>query len=97
MDTLLINEKLIAQFKFWLDGQVQQGMRFRNELFGCAAGFQSSQRHEAFDLAWRLSQRPGQQVVVTTSNFHYTVWVSLRSSESQKTRTANQQLALTAC
>ena len=82
METLLINEKFICQFKFWMDDRVQQGMRFRNDLFAQVAGFQSSQRREAFELAWKLSQERGQQVVVTATHLHYTVWLNLRSPAS---------------
>lgn len=83
METLLINEKFISQFKYWLDDQVQQGMRFRNDLFTQVAGFKNSQRREAFDLAWKLSQEREGQVIVTATNFHYTVWLNLRSPEGE--------------
>ena len=99
METLLINEKFISQFKFWLDGQVQQGMRFRSELFAHVAEFKSSQRREAFDLTWKLSQEKGQQVIVTATNSHYIVWLNLRSSADESTTSDSEGVApaLVAC
>jgi hypothetical protein len=85
METLLINEEFISQFKFWLDGQVQQGMTFRDDLFGYVAEFKNSQRHEAFDLTWKLSQENGQQVVVTATRSHYRIWLNLRSTTELST------------
>lgn len=78
METLLISENLVSQFKFWRDGQTQTGMRFRNELFCYVSKFDSRQRHKVFELAWNLACE-GAQVVITAERSQYTVWVSLRS------------------
>ncbi|NJR61927.1 MAG: hypothetical protein HC769_25725 [Cyanobacteria bacterium CRU_2_1] len=75
---LLINEALVSPFKFWSTGQIQQGMRFRNELFRYIAKFERTHRQQAFDLAWIHSQNDA-SVVVTVTQLHYTVWESLRS------------------
>ncbi|MCU0524834.1 MAG: hypothetical protein MUF72_08425 [Elainella sp. Prado103] len=79
METLLINEQFVSQFKFWQDGQIRSGMRFRKDLFECISQFNQHQRHQAFDLAWRLSLA-GREVVVTVSPTQYTVWGNLRVS-----------------
>lgn len=78
METLLISGNLVSQFKFWWDGQIQTGMRFRNELFCYVSKFDSQQRHKVFELAWTLACE-GAQVVITAEPSQYTVWVSLRS------------------
>jgi hypothetical protein len=96
METLLINEEFISQFKFWLDGHVQQGMSFRNDLFGYVAEFKNSQRHEAFDLTWKLSQQKGQQVVVTATHSHYKVWLNLRSTTESIPLDSDAQMPLLA-
>ena len=80
METLLINEQFVAQFKYWQQDQVRTGMRFRNNLFEYVAQFDRQQRHQAFDLAWQLSQA-GRQLVVTSSSEFYTVWADLRYSD----------------
>lgn len=82
METLLINEKFVSQFKYWREGQIRTGMRFRNNLFEHSAVFSQRQRHEAFDLAGRL-EADGRAVVVTASADQYRVWLSLRSSKEE--------------
>lgn len=77
-NALLINEAFVIHFKFWMDGQIRSGMRFRHDLFGFVAQFASDRRQSAFDLAWDLSQR-GSQVVITTAASTYTVWYNLRT------------------
>ncbi|MBW4464080.1 MAG: hypothetical protein KME07_01400 [Pegethrix bostrychoides GSE-TBD4-15B] len=80
METLLINEQFVSQFKYWQAGQIRTGMRFRNNLFEHVAQFKANQRPQAFELAWKLTQA-GQEAIVTASTAQYTVWVSLRSKE----------------
>jgi hypothetical protein len=80
METLLISEELVSQFKFWMDGKIQTGMRFRRELFRHVSKFKNHQRQEAFDLAWKLAQKD-RGVIITASTFQYTVWVNLRSQD----------------
>lgn len=77
METLLINEQVVDQFKYWREGQIRIGMRFRSDLFEHISKFEHSQRHQAFDLAWRLGIA-GKTVVVTASAEQYVVWAGLR-------------------
>jgi hypothetical protein len=77
MSTLLINEQFVSQFKYWREGQIWTGMRFRNDLFEFVSEFNRQQRHEAFDLAWRLAQS-GKESIVTATSSRYTVWLNLR-------------------
>jgi len=77
METLLIDEQFVSQFKYWRAGQVRTGMRFRNNLFEYISQFKQNQRHQAFALAWELAQT-GRDVIVTASATRYIVWVNLR-------------------
>jgi hypothetical protein len=77
METLLINEQFVFQFKYWRDGQIRVGMRFRSNLFESVSQFKHNQRPQAFELAWQLDQG-GKEVVVTASPTQYTVWVNLK-------------------
>lgn len=77
METLLINEQIVSQFKYWREGQMQKGMRFRSNLFEHVALFNYRQRQQVFELAERLTES-GKQVVVTASPTQYIVWVNLR-------------------
>jgi hypothetical protein len=56
METLLINEQLVCQFKYWHEGQLRTGMRFRNSLFEFVARLAADQRLQVFDLADQLVQ-----------------------------------------
>jgi hypothetical protein len=81
MEPLLINETFISRFKFWLDGQVQDGMHHREELFRCFRTETQQGRQRIYDLGWALSHE-GVHTVITASQHHYTLWVSLRSLET---------------
>ncbi|MBF2027642.1 MAG: hypothetical protein IGS48_12875 [Oscillatoriales cyanobacterium C42_A2020_001] len=78
MEPLLISENLVSFFKFWLDEQVHDGMRWGHELFHQYESFDKSQRQQAYSFAWALAER-GVQVVITASQSNYRVWGSLRS------------------
>lgn len=77
METLLINEQFVSQFKYWRAGQVRTGMRFRSNLFEYVSQFKQHQRPQAFERAWELTQT-GREAIVTASATQYTVWVNLR-------------------
>ncbi|MBD2155627.1 hypothetical protein [Leptolyngbya sp. FACHB-16] len=78
MEPLLICETFVSRFKFWLDGQIHDGMQHRNELFRCLRKETVLGRQQVYDLSWALSHE-GVHTVVTASKGHYTLWVSLRS------------------
>lgn len=77
METLLINEQLIYQFKYWREGQIRTGMRFRQGLFEYVSQFNQWQRYQAFELAWQLTQA-NREVIMTASLNQYTIWANLR-------------------
>lgn len=79
METLLINEQFVSQFKYWQEGQMRTGMRFRNNLFESIVVFDCRQRVQVFDLVERLAEA-GQEVVVTAAPTQYTVWGNLRTA-----------------
>lgn len=51
METLLINEQFVSQFKYWREEQLRTEMRFRNHLFEHIDAFAYHQRHQVFELA----------------------------------------------
>lgn len=81
MEPMLICEDFISRFKFWLDGQMQDGMHHRNELFRCLRTEKLLGRQKIYDLGWAIAQE-GVHTVITASKDHYTLWVSLRSQAS---------------
>lgn len=78
---LIIREEMVSPFKFWREGLLQVGVILRYEIFQLVFRFDINQRQEAFDLAWKLSQT-GRKSIITVTDFHYTVWETLRSPET---------------
>lgn len=78
METLLINEQFVSQFKYWREEQLRTEMRFRNHLFEHIDAFAYHQRHQVFELAEQLAES-GKGVIVTVSPNQYTIWVNLRT------------------
>jgi hypothetical protein len=78
LPVLLIQDQVIL-FKFWLNGNVQEGLQYRNKLFFKSQLFQCYQRAEALELGYKISQK-NIQTVITFSELNYTLWVDLQSS-----------------
>ncbi|MGI0483958.1 hypothetical protein ACN4EK_00905 [Pantanalinema rosaneae CENA516] len=78
MEPLLISEDYVCFFKFWLDGQIQAGMRWEHKLFRHCRTFDKSHRQQVYSLAWALMEHQ-MQVVITASKTTYQVWISLDS------------------
>lgn len=87
---LLISETFISPFKFWEAGQIHKGMRFRNQLFRSAGCFDTAQRQQVFDISSSFVQA-GQEVVITTTRSHYTIWVCLISPKQASPQPASPQ------
>ncbi len=79
---LLISDKMVSFFKFWADGEVQQGMRCGKELFQYCQSADRSQRQQAYTIACTLAEA-GATVVITTCGSHYKIWRSLRTPEAE--------------
>lgn len=92
METLLINEQFVSPFKYWQEGKVQTGMRFRNDLFKHINAFSHRQRHQAFDLAESLVEA-GKEVVITASSLQYIVWANLRASSHPPLEQPDRRIA----
>lgn len=90
---LLIDEAFISLFKFWRDEQIQQGMRFRDQLFRSVSCFDATQREQMFALSSCLVQA-GQEVVVTTANARYTIWVCLTPPQRSQDCSTQSTMAL---
>lgn len=93
MEPILLTEEIVSFFKFWMDGQIQEGMRWNCELFRHHRTFSKSQRELVFTSAWELTH-DGTQVVITVSPDKYQIWLNLRTLSSEKKRSINQELAI---
>ncbi|MBL1175283.1 hypothetical protein [Pantanalinema sp. GBBB05] len=76
MEPLLLSEDCVFFFKFWLDGQIQEGMRWGYKLFRHCRTFDKDHRQQVYTLAWALMEHEV-PVVITASQFNYRVWISL--------------------
>lgn len=81
MEMLFINEALVSPFKFWRNGQVQQGMRFGDRLFCHVRSFERDARAQVFDMSHQYAYA-GVEAMITATPSQYTLWVSLRHLES---------------
>lgn len=79
---ILLSEKSICRFKFWQDGDIREGMRFQNNLYGLLRVLPIEQRWIAYDLTCTYTQR-GIDVVLTCNDTYYYLWVNLRSAGLQ--------------
>ncbi|GEM_PF-2884533 len=82
-------EKIVSLFSFYLDSQIQQGMRHKFELYRLTLEFQPNDRLKAYQQALELTQA-GLDVVITVSKNRYVVWTSLRSSFSEQSPTQSR-------
>jgi len=76
-EPILVIESFVTSFKFW-DGDIKNGMFYRNELYRQHQTFTKDRRRDVFDIAYQLTSC-NFQVVITQSQTQYTVWKSLRS------------------
>lgn len=68
----------IQPFCFFYNGQVQKGIRYRNELFGAVKTFALTHRLQAYQVAWALSEAKV-SVVLTLAASELVIWVNLQS------------------
>jgi hypothetical protein len=72
-----LSERQVSFFKFWLDGDIRDGLSYRGELFRHSYTFARRQAEQVHALGQNLI-REGTEVVVTCSDDHYRLWTSLR-------------------
>lgn len=82
---LTLSEELIYPFQWYLQGEIREGMRFQDEIYGLIARFDANQRTVAYELACELASGGG-QVVVTVANSTETrqIWLNLRHWDAQR-------------
>lgn len=84
MKLLVISEQLISPFRFWLDGELQNGMRFQGELFRRFYVAESTNLESTYSLGVALRQERLQAIITYTGaektpSSCYTIWVNLRT------------------
>ncbi len=74
----VVDEGQVSIFKFWHGDRIQDGLYFRNELYYRVATINLDQRARLYHYACRISQKS--YAVVTMTQIHCSLWVSLRGS-----------------
>lgn len=75
----VLNEKQVHPFKFYLEGEIQQGMRHNGLLYALVSTFSLKERLKAYDVATRLTESDCRAVVTVSDQ--YSIWVPLTSAE----------------
>lgn len=73
---IVINEHQGALFNFYFQGEIRQGMRYMNALYGLAHIVQAGYRDAAYDIACQLAAS-GTSVVITVAKEQYKIWTNL--------------------
>lgn len=76
----VIPENQAQMFKFWFNGDIQDGMRYRNELYYRVQRWSSQDRPQLYHMACKLTQQ-GADVLVTVDGEHGSLWASLRNQK----------------
>lgn len=77
----VISERDIFPFKFWFEGNIQDGMYYRNELYYRLYTANISQRAQLFHYGCKLSRQSA--LVLTTSLRECSLWVCLRGQTTK--------------
>lgn len=76
----VVPESLVVQFCFYHEKDTRNGMRYQDNLYGLVRELEPSQRLQAYQLAWALSEQDV-PFVFTTSESRYAIWVNLQSPD----------------
>ena len=66
-----------SSFNFWMGEDIQQGISYEGEMFCCLCTLPLDYRAQLYHYACRLMKTDS--VVITVSDNHCRLWVSLRS------------------
>lgn len=72
-----LSEGQASLFKFWLDGDIREGLSYDGELFCHSYTFTKQETDKIYTLGHNLMQE-GVEVVVTSAGDRYRLWTSLR-------------------
>ena len=77
---LIVDENKILIFKFWFEGDIQDGMAYRGELFCRLQTFALAYRPQVYQFGCRLI-RQGISAALTSGDESCSLWVSLRDPQ----------------
>jgi len=74
---LVVKEKTLFTFKFWFNDQIQEGMNYQQEMFCRLYTVAHQFRAQLYQFGCKLTQN-GTIVVISITDDHCSLWVSLR-------------------
>lgn len=75
---IVLQESAIAIFRFFHQNQVREGLNYSNTLYAAVYQFDISDRLQAYQMAWALSQAKVSSIV-TLSSTRFVIWINLQS------------------
>lgn len=86
----VVTEPQIKRFKFYIDQSVQDGMTYQNELYRLVKEFTITDYYAAYHCGCDLIGQ-GVPTVISVSQQHYLVWISLRNPVAASLNTLSPQ------
>ncbi|MDB9518412.1 hypothetical protein PN466_15820 [Roseofilum reptotaenium CS-1145] len=74
---LVVKENTLFTFKFWLNDQIQEGMNYKQEMFCRLYTLRPQFRAQLYQFGCKLTYN-GTRVVISITEQHCSLWVSLR-------------------
>jgi hypothetical protein len=74
----IVEIEAVNPFCFYYEGQIQKGIRHKNELFGAVKAFALRQRLQAYQITWLLSEAKV-PIVLTLDAAEFVLWVNVQS------------------
>jgi len=90
---VVLSENVVNWFKFYMDGSIREGMRYKNELYGLVREFPGSHRLKGYQIACELAES-GTPVAITASDDRYAIWSSLRAPADSRSPIASRELPI---
>lgn len=72
----LINEQQVRPFNYYQDGAIFCAIAFQHKFYKRVCQFKPADRSKVYTIGCQLGEH-GNDVVITASDTHYTLWVDL--------------------
>jgi hypothetical protein len=76
----VVSEDQISRFFYWQDG-IQEGMRYKNELYTLVGRYSADDRLAAYDKSAELIDQGKELCMTTARGMEYSLWQALRTAD----------------
>lgn len=77
----VVLQQFVSFFQFAREGQIRKGISYQGRLYELVEKFSVSDRMAAYELGYQL-MRQGEDVIITVSAHHYSLWSPLATENS---------------